>query len=59
MNDKKIYGGGGGGGGGSTFVTKPDSLRSDDSFEILLGLGSGRWKGLVGGLQGFKINGSL
>lgn len=46
-----------GGGGGSSFITKPDTLRSNDSFEILLGLGSGRWKGLVNGLQSFKING--
>lgn len=46
-----------GGGGGASFVTKPDTLRSDDSFEILLGLGSGRWKGLVEGLNGLKING--
>jgi predicted phage tail protein len=46
-----------GGGGGSSFVTKPDSLRSNDSFEILLGLGSGRWKGMVDGLKSLKING--
>ena len=45
------------GGGGSSFVTKPDTLRSDDSFEILLGLGSGRWKGLTEGLRSLKING--
>ena len=45
------------GGGGSSFVTKPDTLRSNDSFEILLGLGSGRWSGLVNGLNGLKING--
>lgn len=45
------------GGGGASFVTKPDSLRSNDSFEILFGLGSGRWKGLVNGLKGLKING--
>lgn len=46
-----------GGGGGSSFVTKPDTLRSNDSFELLLGLGSGRWKGLVNGLKSLKING--
>lgn len=45
------------GGAGSSFVTKPDTLRSDDSFEILLGLGSGRWKGLTEGLGSLKING--
>lgn len=45
------------GGSGAQFVTKPDSLRSNDSFEILLGLGSGRWKGLVGGLKNLKVNG--
>lgn len=55
MNKPKIYGGKGG--GGSSFVTKPDTLRSDDSFEILLGLGSGRWSGLVDGLQSVTING--
>lgn len=44
------------GGGGTEFVTKPDNLRSNDSFEILFGLGSGRWKGLVNGLKGLKIN---
>lgn len=54
---RKILGSGGGGGGGSTFVTKPDTLRSDDNFEILLGLGSGRWKGLVNGLQSLELNG--
>ena len=46
-----------GGSGGASFVTKPDTLRSNDSFEILLGLGSGRWKGLVEGLKGLKVNG--
>ena len=45
------------GGGGSSFVTKPDTLRSDDNFEIVLGLGSGRWKGLTNGLESLKING--
>lgn len=45
------------GGAGGTFVTKPDTLRSNDSFEILLGLGSGRWKGFTKGLQSLKING--
>lgn len=45
-----------GGGGGSSFITKPDTLRSNDSFEILLGLGSGRWKGLVNGLKSLRIN---
>ena len=51
-----ITGAMGGGGGGSEFVTKPDTLRSNDSFEILFGLGSGRWKGLVNGLKSLKIN---
>jgi len=45
------------GGGGADFITKPDTLRSDDSFEILFGMGSGRWKGIVDGLQGVRING--
>ena len=46
-----------GGGGGSNFITKPDTLRSNDSFELLFGLGSGRWKGLTDGLKGLKVNG--
>src|SRR5688500_1812182 len=54
---RQIIGAKGGSGGGASFVTKPDSLRSNDSFEILLGLGSGRWKGLVNGLKGLRING--
>jgi predicted phage tail protein len=44
------------GGSGSSFKTVPDSLRSNDSFEMLLGLGSGRWKGLVNGLKSLEVN---
>jgi predicted phage tail protein len=44
------------GGSSSTFKTLPDTLRSADSFELLLGLGSGRWKGLSNGLQSLEIN---
>lgn len=46
----------GGKAGSSSFKTKPDTLRSDDSFEMLLGLGSGRWKGLTRGLKSLYIN---
>lgn len=46
-----------GGSGSASFITKPDTLRSNDSFEILLGLGSGRWKGPTNGLKSIKING--
>lgn len=54
---RQIIGAMGGKSGGASFITKPDTLRSNDSFEILLGLGSGRWKGLTNGLKSFKING--
>lgn len=39
-------------GGGSTFRNRPDNLRSTDTFEALLGLCTGRIKGLApGGLK--------
>jgi predicted phage tail protein len=44
-------------GGAASFKTSPDTLRSNDSFEMLLGLGSGRWKGLTKGLQSLEVNG--
>ena len=64
LNDTEylaIKGAGGGGDDGSEntsggYTNRPDSLRSTDSFEILLGLGSGRWKGLVDGLKSLYIN---
>lgn len=54
MTAATLRGGGGAGGGG--FVSRPDSLRSQDQFELLLGLGSGRWKGLTKGLKSALIN---
>jgi len=39
-----------------SYTNTADNLRSNDSFEILLGLGSGRWKGLVNGHRSFYIN---
>lgn len=60
-NDKYVISGAGGGdssdsSSGATYTNQPDTLRSTDSFEILLGLGSGRWKGLVDGLRSLYIN---
>lgn len=49
-------GGAGGGGGGSDFTTRPDNLRSTDTFEGVLGLCAGPIKGPVNGLQGIKID---
>jgi predicted phage tail protein len=49
--------GAGGGGGGNSFRNRPDNLRSTDTFEALLGLCSGRIRGLApGGLQNLFIN---
>lgn len=64
LNDTEyltLKGAGGGGDDGSEntaggYTNRPDSLRSTDSFEILLGLGSGRWKGLTNGLKSLYIN---
>lgn len=44
-------------GGGSTFRNRPDNLRSNDTFEALIGLCSGRIKGLApGGLKNLMID---
>lgn len=51
-----LISGGMGGAKGGSFKSTPDTLRSDDSFEMLLGLGSGRWKGLTDGLRSLYIN---
>ena len=47
---------GGKGGSSGSFKSLPDTLRSNDSFEMLLGLGAGRWKGLKNGLRSLDIN---
>lgn len=55
---KSILGRGGmmGGGGGSPSPSiMPDNLRSNDTVEILLGLGEGRWKGLKDGRKSFFV----
>lgn len=50
--------GGGGSGGGSKFITRPDTLRSNDTFEGLLGLCVGPIKGPVDGMKSIRINGT-
>jgi predicted phage tail protein len=41
---------------GTNFVQKPDTLRSNDTFEGLLGLCVGPIKGPVNGLQSIRVN---
>jgi len=45
-------------GGGGAFTQRPDSLRSDDTFEGLLGLCSGPIVGPTNGLKSIKIDGT-
>lgn len=45
-------------GGSSSFTQKPDTLRSNDTFEGLLGLCVGPIKGPVRGLKSVRINGT-
>lgn len=55
---KPMMGSGGGGqqSGSSTEPTNtPDTLRSADSIEVILGLGEGKWKGLVNGAKSFLV----
>src|SRR3546814_6863186 len=47
-----------GGGSGSSFKQRPDTLRSTDTFEGLLGLCAGPIKGLTRGLKSLKIDGT-
>ena len=47
-----------GGGGGSTFKQTPDNLRSEDTFEGVLGLGLGPFKGPTNGLKSIKVDGT-
>lgn len=49
---------GGKGGGGSTFKQRPDTLRSNDTFEGLLGLCAGPIKGPVRGLKSIRVDGT-
>ncbi|SKB62125.1 TipJ family phage tail tip protein [Sphingopyxis flava] len=46
------------GGGGGSFKQRPDTLRSTDTFEGLLGLCAGPIKGLTRGLKSLKIDGT-
>ncbi|WOF44376.1 hypothetical protein KNJ79_05435 [Sphingopyxis indica] len=48
----------GGSGGSSSFKQRPDTLRSTDTFEGLLGLCAGPIKGLTRGLKSLKIDGT-
>jgi predicted phage tail protein len=55
MNNKELTGRKGG--GGTTFRNRPDNLRSEDTFEALLGLVTGRIRGLApGGLKNYLVN---
>jgi hypothetical protein len=54
--ERTFSGAGVGGGGGDDFVTRPDTLRSNDTFEGLLGLCVGPIKGPVKGMQSVRIN---
>lgn len=49
---------GAGKGGGSSFTQKPDNLRSNDTFEGLIGLCVGPIKGPVRGLKSIRVNGT-
>ena len=50
--------GAGGGGGGGSFTQTPDNLRSEDTFEGVLGLCSGPIVGLSNGLKSLRIDGT-
>lgn len=45
-------------GGGGSFRQRPDTLRSNDVFEGLLGICAGPIKGLTNGLKSLKLNGT-
>lgn len=45
-------------GGGSSFKQTPDNLRSNDTFEGVLGLGIGPFKGPTRGLKSIKMDGT-
>ena len=47
-----------GGGGAAAFRQRPDSLRSNDVFEGVLGICAGPIKGLRNGLKSLKLNGT-
>ena len=46
------------GGGGGTFKQRPDTLRSNDTFEALMGICAGPVKGPTRGLKSVTINGT-
>lgn len=45
-------------GGSGTFKQTPDNLRSEDTFEAVLGMGVGPMKGPVRGLKSIKLDGT-
>jgi predicted phage tail protein len=53
-----LFTGAGGGGGGSDFTNTPDNLRSEDTFEGLMGMCAGPIKGPVDGLKGVILDGT-
>jgi len=58
MNDLTLFQGrkGGGGGGSAPAPTNtPDNLRSEDTVEVILGLGEGPWYGLEDGMKSFFV----
>lgn len=46
-------------GGGGSFTQRPDTLRSNDVFEGILGIAVGPLKGLTKGLKSQKLNGTF
>lgn len=58
MTDKVLKGAGGGGGGGNSFTQTPDNLRSDDTFEGLMGVCIGPIKGPTNGLKSIRLDGT-
>lgn len=55
--DYALIGAGGGGGGGGSYRNRPDSLRSTDTFEAILGISSTRATLAPGGLKNLFIDG--
>lgn len=55
---KSLFSGSGAPKGGGSFKNRPDNLRSNDTFEGVLGLCSGPIKGPVRGLKSIKLDGT-
>lgn len=58
MTDLLLKGSKGGGSGSGSFKQTPDTLRSDDTFEGVLGLAIGPLKGPKRGLKSIKVDGT-